>query len=229
MNCVFGEVKGLIRNGEVFDCEALFEEEMKDYIYEYSAEYVEQQHQQFDLECEVKEINKLTGDGEVFNNCFGEVFEESKQHQLNKIDCVFGKVKSLIINGKSYDELFGVDINLLNREQRKEFVNELLSMNENTERNLELSIEEHERMTRLENERLQHTKPNYYQLLKDMIKQDKEHKLFQYEYAQKLIPRDELLSHQKRYIRYFVKAHQNKHYEARDQYYEDLINMDTFI
>ena len=75
----------------------------------------------------------------------------------------------------------------------------------------------------------QHTKPDYYKLLKDMIKQDKEHKLFQYEYAQKLIPRDELLSHQKRYIRYFVKAHQNKHYEARDQYYEDLINMDTFI
>jgi hypothetical protein len=34
MNCVFGEVKSLIRNGELFDCEALFEEEMKDYIYE---------------------------------------------------------------------------------------------------------------------------------------------------------------------------------------------------
>ena len=97
MNCVFGEVKSLIRNGEVFDCEALFEEEMKDYIYEYSAEYVEQQHQQFDLECEVEEINKLTGDGEVFNNCFGKIFEESKQQQLNKIDCVFGKVKSVKI------------------------------------------------------------------------------------------------------------------------------------
>ena len=145
------------------------------------------------------------------------------------MNCVFGEVKSLIVNGKSYDELFGVDINLLNGKQRNEFVNELLSMNENTERNLELSIEEHERLTRLENERLQHTKPDYYKLLKDMIKADKTHKLFQYEYARKLIPRNELLSYHKKCIRNFIKAHQKKQYEARDQYYEDLINMDTFI
>ena len=57
--------------------------------------------------------------------------------------CVFGEVKSVIVNGVSYDELFGVDINLLNGKQRKEFVNELLSIDENTETNLELSIEEH--------------------------------------------------------------------------------------
>ena len=31
------------------------------------------------------------------------------------MDCVFGEVKSVMINGVSYDELFGVDINLLNR------------------------------------------------------------------------------------------------------------------
>ena len=180
--------------------------------------------------CVFGEVKSLIVSGEVFDvKKFGTVNDIDDEATENLFDCVFGEVKSVIVNGKSYDELFGVDINLLNGEQRKEFVNEFLLMNENTERNLELSIEEHERMTRLENERLQHTKPNYYQLLKDMIKQDKEHKLFQYEYAQKLIPRDELLSHQKRYIRYFVKAHQNKQYEARDQYYEDLINMDTFI
>ena len=144
------------------------------------------------------------------------------------MNCVFGEVKSVLINGVSYDELFGVDVNLLNEKQRKEFVNEYLSMNENRLRNLELSIEEQERLTRLENERLQHTKPDYYQLLKNMIKQDKEHKLFQYTYGQKLISRVELSSQQKRYIKYFVKAQQNRHYEARDQYYEDLINMDTF-
>ena len=222
------------------------------------------------------------------------------------MDCVFGEVKSVMINGVSYDELFGVDINLLNREQREEFINVYLSVNENRLKNLELCIEEEQQREyklniqieheyfkllkehlynisehskiiyfiltkkrnllnyqkelikrflralyelseedddklfekldfeqvidhRIRNENLQYTKPDYYQLLKDMIKTDKTHKLFQYEYAQKLIPRDELLSHQKRYIRYFVKAHQNKHYEARDQYYEDLINMDTFI
>ena len=40
------------------------------------------------------------------------------------MNCVFGEVKSLIVNGVSYDELFGVDVNLLNGKQRKEFVNE---------------------------------------------------------------------------------------------------------
>ena len=58
------------------------------------------------------------------------------------MDCVFGEVKSVMINGVSYDELFGVDINLLNREKRQEFINEYLSMNENRLKNLELCIEE---------------------------------------------------------------------------------------
>ena len=59
------------------------------------------------------------------------------------MNCVFGEVKSVIVNGVSYDELFGVDINLLNREQIKEFVNEYLSMDANSARNLMSSIEEH--------------------------------------------------------------------------------------
>ena len=80
------------------------------------------------------------------------------------MDCVFGEIKNVMINGVSYDELFGVDVNLLNREQRREYVNEYILMNENRLRNLELCIEEHERLQRLENERLQHTKPDYYQL-----------------------------------------------------------------
>ena len=59
------------------------------------------------------------------------------------MDCVFGEIKNVMINGVSYDELFGVDVNLLNREQRREYVNEYILMNENRLRNLELCIEEH--------------------------------------------------------------------------------------
>ena len=69
------------------------------------------------------------------------------------MDCVFGEVKSVIINGVSYDELFGVDINLLNREKRQEFINEYLSMNENRLKNLELCIEEHNEKKRQRKDR----------------------------------------------------------------------------
>ncbi len=88
------------------------------------------------------------------------------------MDCVFGEVKSVMINGVSYDELFGVDINLLNREKRQEFINEYLSMEENRLKNLELAIEEEQEREYKLNIQIEH---KYFKLLKQHLYNISEH------------------------------------------------------
>ena len=134
------------------------------------------------------------------------------------MNCVFGEVKSVIVNGKSYDELFGVDINLLNGEQRKEFVNELLSMNENAESNLELSIEEH---NNVEAQKQHYTinEETYFDMLKEHLLNISEHSSIIY-YV--ITSRDILFEFQKILIFDFLNALYNNSDDDKDELFDRL-------
>ena len=132
--------------------------------------------------------------------------------------CVFGEVKSVIVNGVSYDELFGVDVNLLNGKQRKEFVNELLSIDENTETNLELSIEEHND----EEAQKQHYTINeetYFDMLKEHLLNISEHSSIIY-YV--ITSRDILFEFQKQIIFDFLNALYNQSDDDKDELFNRL-------
>lgn len=116
------------------------------------------------------------------------------------MDCVFGEVKSVMINGVSYDELFGVDINLLNREKRQEFINEYLSMNENRLKNLELCIEEEQEREYKLNIQIEH---EYFKLLKEHLYNISEHSKIIYFILTK---KRNLFNFQKELIKQFLKA-----------------------
>ena len=94
MNCVFGEVKSVIVNGEVFDCEALFEEEMKDYIWTYSAEFEEQKNYRINV-CDNtdyrEQINQMVEIIKMNNLSPKKNYYKQLKKKLNKKYCLIEK------------------------------------------------------------------------------------------------------------------------------------------